>query len=277
MINEGLNVDVQEKFGRHLLAPVKRRSVLKFCAVFAVLLPADRRGFAASDESDVTVHFETRSAANQDGRDPIHMYVHGIKDEFGRHAILGGAAVVLHSRFRDVRVARNAYQIAQQWFIDGQAWKDSNIEPHPTVGPKEMLAEQLSILRLPKSAMDEEDEGPPFPPIHIYGFYEENDVWGRGPLNIVKVIWEKGNTWRRKGEFKVNVNLFHLGSQVDDGKSPLKWASVIAHEMLHNLGHRHGPDSGPQDYSNKLQINAFHRALFCNGSYDGGRLKLFFG
>jgi hypothetical protein len=228
-------------------------------------------------QDDVSVHFETRSAARQDGRDAIHMYVHDIADKFDRHSILGGAANVLHSRFRDPRVARNAYQIARGYSIDGQAWKDSNIEPHPTVGPDGMLAEQLSILRLPNTAMDEGDEGPPFPPIHIHPFHQENHVWGNGPLNIVKVVWEKGNTWRRKGEFKVFVNLYHLGANADDGKSPFKWASVIAHEMLHNLGHRHGPDTGPQDYSNNLQINAFHRALFCNGNYDGGRLQLRFG
>jgi len=228
-------------------------------------------------QDDVSVHFETRSAARQDGRNPIHMVVHGIEDKLDRHSILGGAAFILHSRFRDIRVARNAYRIARGYFIDDQAWKDSNIEPHPTVGPDEMLAEQLAILRLPNTAMDEGDVEPPFPPIHIHPFHQKSGVWGHAPFNTVKVVWEKGNTWRRKGEFKVFVNLYHLGSEADDGKNPLKWASVIAHEMLHNLGHRHGRSTGPQDYSNNLQINAFHRAVFCNGNYDGGKLKLSFG
>jgi hypothetical protein len=253
-----------------------RRDLLRLGAGTAAILLWEHPG-STYGQDDVSVHFVTRSAARQDGRDPIHMYVHQIEDRLDRHSILGAAAAILHSRFRDIRVARNANRIARGYSIDGQAWRDSNIEPHPTVGPREMLAQQLAILRLPNTAMDEGDVGPPFPPIHIHPFHQRSNVWGHAPLNVVKVVWEQGNTWRRNGEFKVFVNLYHLGLEADDGKSDLKWASVIAHEMLHNLGHRHGGSTGPQDYSNNLQINAFHRAVFCNGNYDGKRLGLSFG
>src|SRR5207248_11478993 len=130
---------------RTMAARHDRRRFLKLgCGAAAVSLLRHRRSAAAGD--DVAVHFETRSAARQDGRDAIHMHVHGIEDRFGRHAVLGGAAAALHSRFRDVRVASNARDIARGYFIDGRAWKDSNIEPHPTIGPEDMLWQQLALL-----------------------------------------------------------------------------------------------------------------------------------
>lgn len=256
-----------------------RREFLRIGAGSAAVVLIAHDAVVRGQDNDITAHFETRTASRQDGRDPIHAYVHSIDDQFNRKTILGQAIAVLHSRFRDIRVARNAYSIAPNgYFIDRQAWNDSNIEPHPTIGPKDMLWQQLTILRLPNSALEPGDGGPPvLPPIHLHPIDEPNEVWGRAPLNRVQVTWEKGDTWRRTGAFKVFVNIRHLGLNADGGSDPFKWASVIAHEMLHSLGHRHGPDTGPQDYTNNLQINAFHRAVFCNGNYDGGKLKLSFG
>jgi hypothetical protein len=57
-----------------------------------------------------------------------------------------------------------------------------------------------------------------------------------------------------------------MGRDVGDhGDDPAYWACVVAHEMLHNLGHAH--DVG--DYGDNRQINCFHRAVYFNGTYNG--------
>jgi len=219
-----------------------------------------------ADENDVTRRFVTRP---ENGFDPIQMHIHQIEDKFYRHWILGQAAQILHTNFRHVQVAKNAYNIPSldgppAYFVDDGAYARSNIAAHPTYGAFELLWYQLSILRLPNSAQDASDEGPPFPPIHIYPMHEENEVHGRAEVGIVDVKYVDNQTVRRTGEFKVQVNLFHLGAD-GKGSSPAHWATVIAHEMLHNLGHKHNL----MEYVDGRQINAFHRAVGCGGTYNG--------
>jgi hypothetical protein len=231
---------------------------------------ADERR-ATPGDSDVTRHYETR---RENGFDPIHMYIHGIEDKYYRHWVLGRAAQVLHTSFRSIGVARNAYNIPSlrgrpAYFVDGDSLKNSNIEAHPTYGVSELLWWQLIILRLPNSAQDGDDEGPPFPPIHILPMYEENDVHGRAFVGLVNVRYVDANTARRTGSFEVQVNLRHLGStdprDTGTGLNANHWACVIGHEMLHNLGHKHQLN----EYDDGRQINAFHRSLYCGGTYNG--------
>lgn len=228
---------------------------------------------------DITAHFLTRK---ENGFDPIHMFVHGIYISKWK-AILGQAAQVLHTNFRSVRVAKNAYNIPNligppREFVDEDAWKASNLAARGWER-KHLLWFQLEVLRMPDSAKEKDDEGPPFPEIHIKTFFEESETWGYAylkkqptnePMVIVKYV--KEGQYRRTGNFEVFINLHHLGKP-GKGSSPTQWATVIGHEMLHNLGHKHLPG----EYVDGRQINAFHRSLACGGAYDGKRLVPGFG
>ena len=49
--------------------------------------------------------------------------------------------------------------------------------------------------------------------------------------------------------------------------TPYGWGGVIAHEMMHNLGHKHEG----LEYGDKWQINIFDRCVSYRGRYDGRR------
>jgi hypothetical protein len=247
---------------------VNRREVLKTAAASAVAgvtlteLPTARAG-------EITRHWVSRK---ENGLDPIHMYVHDISNDYERQDILGRALQLLHTRFRSERVAANSMDAKALGltgypaeFVDEDAWKESNLEAR---GMKRfyLLHFQLEVLRLPDSAKEEGDEGPPFPEIHIHPVHEESTMWGKAPVGTVKIRWVKQDHSRRSGHFKVFVNTWHLGAK-GNGSSAEMWASVIAHEMLHNLGHKHGEG----EYVDGRQMNAFHRAVYCDGKYDKNR------
>jgi hypothetical protein len=229
-------------------------------------------GVTLSSESvargdDVTQHWVSR---RENGFDPIHMYVHEIKNDYKRVDILGQALLILHTNFRHPAVSYHGYfpphlTGPSAEFVTDAAWEASNLSARGTAWQrKHLLGVQLEVLRLPDSAKEADDEGPPFPPIHIKPLYEKNDVWGRAPLDRVVVKYIREGKWKRTGEFEVLVNLHHLGAQ-GNGSDGRMWASVIAHEMLHNLGHMHGL----MEYVDGRQINAFHRAVYCDGKHRG--------
>jgi hypothetical protein len=45
------------------------------------------------------------------------------------------------------------------------------------------------------------------------------------------------------------------------------WAGVLAHEMMHSLGHLHPKD----EYGSHLQINAIMQAVRTGGGYQSGQ------
>jgi hypothetical protein len=244
---------------------VSRREVLK-AAVASSVTGVTLTAMPTARADEITKHWVSRK---ENGFDPIHMYVHDITNDYGRQDVLGRALQVLHTRFRDERVANNTLDAKALGlvgypteFVDEDIWEHSNLEAR---GMKRfyLLYFQLEVLRLPDSAKEEDDEGPPFPEIHIHPIHEENGVWGRAPVGTVKVKWVKKDQYRRSGNFKVFVNTWHLGAK-GNGSDPEMWASVIAHEMLHNLGHKHRAD----EYVDGRQMNAFHRAVYCNGNYN---------
>jgi hypothetical protein len=217
------------------------------------------------DYDSDTKYWVTQAADGSKDFPPIHAYAHNFGDAQKRNRILAQALNVLHTRFRDLRIARNSYQISREaYFIDDDYWKLCNVAAHPTYGPRELLWYQLETLRLPNSAMEDDDEGPPFPELHLFPYYEEDNSWGKAFLNRVIVKYVNGPITRRTGDFVLFLNNRHLGDS-GDGSDPSAWATVMGHELLHNLGHHHGPGN----YTDARQINCFHRALYCNGTYDG--------
>jgi hypothetical protein len=212
-----------------------------------------------------TKYWITRALDGSDAFPPIHAYAHDFGEAHNRNAILAGALNVLHTRFRELRVAKNSYEISREaYFVNDEYWKLCNVEAHPTYGPKELLWYQLEILRLPNSEMEDDDEGPPFPELHLYPYFEQDDSWAKAFLNRVIVKYVNPQTTRRTGDFVLFLNQWHLGSGGEGSELPA-WATVMGHELLHNLGHEHGPG----DYTDGRQINCFHRAVYCDGGYDG--------
>jgi hypothetical protein len=78
-------------------------------------------------------------------------------------------------------------------------------------------------------------------------------------------------TVRVTGEFNVTLNTYWLSgagrrlrAEAGDANT---WGGVVAHEMLHGLGHAHGMD----EYGDHLQINSCMQAVRTNGTHRGGR------
>jgi hypothetical protein len=82
------------------------------------------------------------------------------------------------------------------------------------------------------------------------------NIAGQAFVGMVQV--EYGARARKdiRGEFNIDVNGSLVGGAGRASSSEF-WAGVIAHEMLHNLGHMHHPG----EYSFAYQINAFSFAV----------------
>lgn len=199
-----------------------------------------------------------------------HVHAHGFPDAYDEHAILRQSLGVLHARFMNWQVIRNSYQVSgRAYYIHDPYWEACNVVRHPTYGPRELLWYQMETLCLPPSAQEDEDEGPPMPEIHLYPYNKDSSEVGFARwANRVLVKYVGDRKVQRTGDFRVHLNTFHLGRRVGDhGDDPAYWACVMAHEMLHNLGHAH--DVG--DYGDNRQVNCFHRAVYFNGTYNGNR------
>ena len=170
-------------------------------------------------------------------------------------ARIGAAIQVLVNRFTGAHIMRNTDAVAGGAFhFSNKAWTKSNMHRQNLYGQNEFLAYQMDSLRglqvLPK--------------LSIRGFVRNNNVAGNAPLNRVRVkmTGQAGTryTYQVHGSFTINLNRFHFART---GNNSEEWALVIAHEMLHNLGHMHDKN----DYRPHQQIIAFERSLYYNGRY----------
>jgi hypothetical protein len=266
LVQRGLKPQPQKPRSLTLSKQIDRRMFLHTglatAAVSLIEMPSARA------EDGNTKHWISVASDGAKTFDGIHVYAHDFGDQYNRNDIISQAYTVLHTRFRDINVLRNAYRVGGDgWFVDGDYARQTNLGAHPTLNTtRDVLWFQMHVLRLPNSAMEEGDEGPtPFGEIHAHPFYEESSVRGKAPVGIVKVKYVKPGQYRRNGHFKVFLNTWWLGG-AGDGSDPYYWASVIAHEMLHNLGHKHKAN----EYVDGRQMNAFHRAVYCNGNYRPG-------
>lgn len=232
---------------------------------------------AHGEDSD-TKHWVTK----KDDLDSIHIYVHGMGDLYGRNKIIEWTLPIIHARFRSLSVVRNVYERigSKGYSLAAGVWEASNLGLHPTYTYGDLLWYQINVLKLPNSTDDTE---PPFPNIHIYPYYEKSGTWAHvkgKDVGSVKVVYnEKTGNSKQSGEFYINVNKYHIGSVGFDERNPpktnecdaLNWSHVIAHEMLHNLGHLHAKD----EYVDGRQMNAFDHSFYCNGLYKNQRIPHF--
>lgn len=92
------------------------------------------------------------------------------------------------------------------------------------------------------------------PRIQFRGYYSRENYAARADVGVVRTLDITRQTGRTQGEFIIHVNRYAMGQQLNN---PIGWAGIFAHEMMHSLGHLHGPD----EYGNHLQINAIVPAI----------------
>lgn len=142
---------------------------------------------------------------------------------------------------------------------------------------RNLLFHQLYWLSLPNGT---HDTAPAFPDVYIRKGYEQTrrgySGWvARAPLGTVKLFWDwRLEEWRLSDDskFDITLNNYHLaaGGIYSD---PEYWAGTIAHEMAHNLGHRH-PSASDPNYA-KYQINVLDEVIQNDGhSLKGARPTL---
>ena len=189
----------------------------------------------------------------------INYWMHGFDEgRYGEETLLRKAMNVLSARFQDRRVWQNVYDLGPRYYIAGNVMENSNLIDNEE-NCRNLLWHQVHILSLPNSPGNDE---PPFPHVHLNAYHEESEVLGRAALNEVTIKYAGNNTYRQLGEFKVDLNRYQLGAG-GEGSDPEWWAGTIAHEMLHNLGHKHEEN----DYTDEWQINVFKSAVVHNGYY----------
>jgi hypothetical protein len=133
------------------------------------------------------------------------------------------------------------------------------------------------VLRTQIGALPELDRRGAVPTLQIHAFTEESSVVGQAPRGTVVTKFFKDASYRytlfrAEGEFHVDLNAYYMsGDRL--GRRPEVWAGVIAHEMLHNLGHLHPVGV----YEDSNQIVALEKAIITNGSYRAGTNVYRFG
>lgn len=219
-----------------------------------------------SDVKAAVTH--TWNTGKRAGLSPMVMRIHDIPNEHRRWDTLGSALFELHTLFRSERVSDNArtLRVNQRGetpveFVDNDYRNRTNLAKHNWGNnPNMLLWWQLLILRSERN----------FPVINVRPFFERTDVWARAHVGTVLTRFlegrNAGSDWELTGEFDIQVNLWKLGGEQGAITTWANmWSAVLAHEMLHNLGHKHHPN----EYVDGRQINSFHRAIYCQGGYDG--------
>ena len=173
--------------------------------------------------------------------------------------LLGNAIGILSDRICSSDVVANMYAIAQRsWTVDAY---DTAIGLPATEDWNWNCAQYQMLYYL----------GNRVPHFHIRPYHEESDYWARAgwgdlvSLGCVITHDITNKTGIVKGEFLIEVNRYWLDAG-GDASDPENWAGLLAHEAMHNLGHRHGKD----EYGNHLQINAIMAAVRYAGAYRSG-------
>ena len=190
-----------------------------------------------------------------------HVYIpHQLHEGFlsGEEIMLENALQIVSQRLFKPEILENMYQVCNKhgYFLESGVWERSQLQSH--VGhhsPHDLLEYQLTCLRI-------KGENDQFPMVHIYPFYASTATSGSGTIGCVSCISHRSR-FTIEGEFQMKINQYHLNATNPDARDPVRWAGVIVHELLHNLGHRH--EFG--DYSDAWQINAFEHCFMHNGRY----------
>jgi hypothetical protein len=193
---------------------------------------------------------------------------HEWTDDYNRLNIVKQAMWIIDRRFLDIEhVVQNVLCLPSSrnaFSFESSAW--DNLQPHyPALQLGDnLLWYQLLTIRKWMSPPDSRSG----PTVFIYSAYKDNNAFAWGPYSTVTVEGDS-HGYHVSGHFEVYLNFKSLGGS-GLNSDPWTWASTIAHEMLHNLGHRH-PESANDPTYERRQINAFTSALYDgNGRYRFG-------
>ncbi|MBX9626075.1 MAG: hypothetical protein K2X82_19920 [Gemmataceae bacterium] len=182
-------------------------------------------------------------------------------DVWADEALIRRAVPIALGRIQSKAVRQNVYDVGARYALSGRVLKNSNMTDNEK-NRKNLLWHQLSILSQPNSPNDDKTGRRAFPDIYIRGVFEPKANWlGRAHLDKVVVKWD-GTEWVQEGDFdlQINTHFVNSGGRYNNAE---EWASTIAHEMLHNLGHQHPEDDGGGEW----QIDALNMAVLCGGHY----------
>lgn len=178
--------------------------------------------------------------------------------------IIKSALGVVAARFLDPRMFRNAKQHYRRWYMGNHLgfYNSAHFEAWFT-------RTQIAVLQ---------QRG--FPPIRVRPRYDSRrnsngSYWaGRAAVGIVNTYWNTSSGWYvplTSGTFDITLNSYLVGNSrvlSSFGANVNYWAGVIAHEMLHNLGHTH-----PNGVYDQVFIREYENALIYNGRYSRGRSR----
>ena len=215
-----------------------------------------RAGAAIGTTSLATTCLPKKSCWGQDFREDETAFSIDCEIQDGFSTLEGEIIIealqLVANRLTSPHIWQNMYELLGErgcYLADG-VWKRSNVGVTKGYERYELLRWQLTNLR------------PTCPVIHVVPYSKRGtSEWGRASLGRVALVsTERGRRVRIEGEFEVKLNRDWVGRS-GPGSSPDAWAGLIAHEMLHNLGHRH------HDYSHRWQINAFQQCVKFDGVY----------
>jgi hypothetical protein len=188
-------------------------------------------------------------------------------DQYNRRTIVSQAMAVLDQRLFDPAIAANARQNGDYPFMTVALMARAARDAHPYFPDYPgVLWRQLAALRnaqIKPVMFITADYRPDRPREVSWGHYDQVQVRF---ANAGFASWLAGN-------FNIALNTFLLGGSCSE---PCFWASAIAHEMLHNLGHAHDDDSSNSCYEWRQMIT-FQYALYFNGHYGRGMKIPFYG
>jgi hypothetical protein len=178
---------------------------------------------------------------------------------YGRKEIIQQAMWLIDDRFLDLKVRTNTYQVeGDHPLVYDDTWNITNLNAYySNKGYRDILWYQLTALRSVAKK----------PEIYIFADYQPKVpgyAWANG--NLVKTIHSKDGV-KVEGNFALALNTAYLGGP-GVFSDPYFWSAVIAHEMCHNLGHRH-PDPNDPRY-NFCQLVAHSWATYSGGNYKHG-------
>lgn len=183
--------------------------------------------------------------------------------DVNRRLLIGQAIWLVEQRFLNPAIAKNAHeQNGDYYYLTGQLGA-ATVQDAYAYAPDYagVLWKQLSALRNAQSK----------PILYIEGQYRKDlgNIAAWASCDQVKIRFAKtGATLSLTGSFHIFLNTYLVSSNVSPFTDPSLWATVIAHEMLHCLGHMH---ENCTDYGYSWrQMITFHDAFYFNGRYIRG-------
>jgi len=178
--------------------------------------------------------------------------------------IIRDAVNVVAQRMLDPRMFTNARRVYRRWYARVPDRRFENTREFEAW----FTRVQLPILF----------EGH-LPHLRIRAEFVPGDGVAHAPVGTVKTSYGAappqfgltGNAtqWRTpviQGTFEITLNKAYLGERdYSPGRDADYWAGVIAHEMLHNLGHTH-----PKGVYDGVFIRDYQNAIRYNGNYRPG-------